>query len=227
MIKLNIRRDDWESLKPTVGGWGINDVNYAVSLKENLPKLNGKVRQKVLWVCPYYRKWSSMIYRCFCPKYQEDRPTYKGCTITEDWKYLSNFIKWVDSQPNKDWQNCEPDKDFLSIGNKHYSPETVVFVSLVVNKFITDSNKARGNLMLGVTKEMRSKINPYRANCGNPFDSKRSSYVGCHPTEIEAHLAWQAKKHEYALQLADMQEDERIASRLREMYAPDKDWTDK
>jgi hypothetical protein len=45
------------------------------------------------------------------------------------------------------------------------------------------------------------------------------------PTELEAHKAWQARKHELACMLADLQTDDRIASRLREMYAPDKNWT--
>jgi hypothetical protein len=121
--------------------------------------------------------------------------------------------------------NCQPDKDFLVQGNKHYSPETVVFIPKKVNLFITDSGKVRGDYMIGVSYLPNKKINPYHARCSNPFSGSR--YIGVHPTELEAHLAWQAKKHEYACMLADEQEDERIASRLREMYAPDKDLSDK
>jgi len=202
-----------------VFGWGINDVDYNVYKTE---MVNSK--QKNVWTCPYYTKWCSILRRCFDPKYQEKWPTYKGCTVSEEWKYLSDFIKWVDSQPNKDWKNFDADKDFLSIGNKHYSPETVVFLSNKVNHFITDRGNARGDCMIGVSyKPSESKKNPYKARCCNPFGGSR--YIGMFSTELEAHKAWQAKKHEYALQLADLQSDERIASRLREMYAPDKDWT--
>ena len=201
-------------------GWGVNDVDYDVTRSE---VVNGK--SKIVWICPYYRKWVKILQRCFCSKYREIRPTYKGCTVTEDWKYLSNFIKWVDSQPNKDWMNCDTDKDFLTVGNKHYSSNTVVFLSNKVNSFILDCGRSRGICMIGVSYYPNRKKNLYKASCSNPLGG--SDYIGYYPTELEAHKAWQAKKHEYACLLADLQSDERIASRLREMYAPDKDWTKK
>lgn len=208
-----------------VYGWGIVDVDYSVYKTEELPRVVGKRNQNITWRCPYYVKWCGILQRCLCPKLQERHHTYKGCTVTEEWKYLSNFIKWVDSQPNGDWINCEPDKDFLSEGNKQYSPETVVFVSKKVNQFIVDSGKTRGECLIGVSHYPERAKNPYLARCRNPFGS--SSYVGIYMTEIEAHKAWQARKHQHACHLADLQSDERIASRLREMYAPDKDWTNR
>ena len=204
-----------------VYGWGVVDVDYNVTRTE---MVDGK--QKKVWTCPYYRKWCSILDRCLSVKYQERKPTYKGCTVTDEWEHLSDFIKWVDSQPNKNWVNCEADKDFLVQGNKHYSPETVVFVSKRINLFLTNKGNFRGDYMIGVSYDPRnSKGNPYEARCSSPFGG--CGYIGVYPTELQAHLAWQAKKHEYALQLADIQTDERIASRLREMYAPDKDWTNK
>lgn len=199
-------------------GWGVNDVDYEVTRHEIV---NGK--RKKVWTCPYYMKWGNILQRCLYLKHKERRPNYKGCTVTEEWKHLSDFIEWVDSQPNKDWMNCEPDKDFLSIGNKHYSPDTVVFISNKVNSFILDRGKSRGSYMIGVSYDPRNKKNPYQARCCNPFGG--SAYIGLFSTELEAHLAWQSRKHEYACMLADLQSDERVASRLREMYAPDKDWT--
>jgi len=203
-----------------VYGWGINDVDYNVCRTQ---AVNGK--RKNVWVCPYYAKWVKIIQRGLCPKFQEKYPTYEGCTVSEDWRNLSDFIEWVDSQPNRDWINCEPDKDFLSVGNKHYSPNTVVFVSKKVNGFIIDSGKSRGDYMIGVSYEHKSKKNPYQARCRNPFGG--SSHIGLFPTELEAHKAWQTRKHEIACMLADLQPDERVASRLREMYAPDKDWSNR
>lgn len=203
-----------------VFGWGINDVDYPVT-REGV--VDGK--RKKVWTCPYYVKWCNILKRCLCLKFQEKHPTYKGCTVTEEWKHLSDFIKWVDSQPNKDWVTCEADKDFLSVGNKHYSPETAVFVSRKVNSFITDCGRARGDCMVGVSYRHNRKKNPYLSQCRNPFNKKGRGHISYYPTELEAHLAWQAKKHEYALQLADSQSDERVAKVLRELYAPDKDWT--
>ena len=202
-----------------LSGWGVNDVDYEVYKYE---VVDGK--QKRIWICPYYQKWYDILRRCFDPKFQEKYPTYKGCAVTEDWKRLSNFIKWVDSQPNRDWESCETDKDFLSVGNKHYSPDTVVFVPRKVNLFITDSGNNRGGFMLGVSLADNNK-NPYRARCCNPFGSNR--YIGLFSTELEAHKAWQAKKHEYACMLAELQADPRVANALRKRYAPDKDWTNK
>lgn len=99
----NVRRSDWETLKPHVYGWGTDDVEYKVRLQRDVPKINGKRKRKLVWTCPYYKKWRDMIQRCFCLKSLEKQPTYKGCTIYEGWRYLSNFIEWVDEQPNKDW----------------------------------------------------------------------------------------------------------------------------
>lgn len=202
-----------------VCGWGINDVNYVVQKKQYI---GGK--QKQIWICPYYKDWKTMIQRCYSVEYLKQRPTYKGCTISEEWRYLSNFIKWVDSQPNKDWQNCEPDKDLLLNNNKHYSPETVVYISRSLNLFITDRGNNRGDLMIGVTPSKGSNKNPYRAKCGNPFTGK-GEYLGLFPTELEAHKAWQTRKHKYACQLADLQDDPRVANILISRYPPDKDWT--
>lgn len=204
-----------------VCGWGINDVDYTVINRSET--VGGKKKIKY---CPYYSRWLGMITRCFNPKCHKRQPTYKDCTICEDWKYFSNFIKWVDEQPNKDWINCQPDKDLLVQGNKHYSPETVVFVSKRVNSFITDRNKHRGQYMLGVSYKPKLNVKPYQAKCNDLFTGGQG-YLGIFPTELEAHKAWQAKKHEHACKLADLQEDGRVAKALRERYAPDKDWTNK
>lgn len=204
-----------------VQGWGINDVTYKVY---KYVKANGK--KKRVWTCPYYKDWVSILQRCISKKVHERQPTYIGCTVCEDWKYLSNFIKWVDSQPNKDWQNGQLDKDLLVEGNRHYSPETCVYIPRSLNMFIIDRSKKRGGYMVGVVVEKHSKVNTYRAKCRNPF-TLQQEHLGLFPTELEAHLTWKAKKHEHACALADLQQDKRIAKRLREMYSSDKDWTNK
>lgn len=219
----NVRLDDWESLKPSVFGWGINDVNYKISVKKELYTVDGNRKRVSLWECPYYQDWYSILRRCLCPIYISKNPTYKDCTICEDWKYFSNFIKWVDSQPNRDWVNCVPDKDLLLTNNKHYSSKTVVYISKQVNVFMVDHKNARGKYLLGVTDSI-GKNKPFKATCCNPFVTG-CRHIGVFKTELEAHLAWQAKKHEYACLLAEKQTDLRVAMALRERYAPDKDWT--
>ena len=198
--------------KRLVCGWGINDADYDVCKYE---MISGKRKQ--VWVCQYYQDWKSILSRCHYINFQENNPTYKDCTVCEEWKYLSNFIKWVDSQPNRDWRNCNPDKDFLIKGNKHYSPDTVVYIRPNINTFITDNDRSRGDLMIGVSFSLDKNKNPYRANCRNPFASKQE-HLGYFPDELLAHLAWKAKKHEHACRFAEMQDDSRVAEALRTRY---------
>lgn len=194
-------------------GWGINDVDYEVYSID-------KTTKKIVWVCPYYYKWKSIIERIKSDKYLVKNPTYYSAHICEEWKYLSNFIKWVDSQPNRDWENCEPDKDLLSETVRIHSPQTVVFISKHLNSFLRE--KKQGKYLVGVNK--RKSSSKYEAACTHPFKYK-VRYIGYFDSELEAHKAWQAKKHEYACMFADLQDDPRVAEALRKRYAPDTDWT--
>ena len=201
-----------------VCGWGVVDVNYYVCLYD------GNIGAKIqVWKCPYYTDWVNMINRCYNKGFLEKQPTYKDCTICDEWKYLSNFIKWVDSQPNRDWIDCALDKDILFTGNKQYGPINCAYITKGLNQFLTSRSNNRGTLMIGV-QNYRSKIMKFKATCHNPFN-KRQEILGCFATELEAHKAWQAKKHEHACQIADLQDDIRVADALRQRYAPDKDWT--
>lgn len=202
-------------------GWGINDVDHPIT-KSSI--VNGV--RKTIWICPYYEDWKNMIQRAYDVTIQNRQPTYSGCTVCEEWKYLSNFIKWVDSQPNRNWINCELDKDFLVKGNKCYSPDTCVYIDKILNGFMVDSGKIRGNLMIGVSFNKRKK-KPYTAQCCNPLLKGGSAYIGTYSTELEAHLAWKAKKHGYACQLASLQEDPSVVNSLLQMYDENTDLTNK
>jgi len=198
-----------------VYGVGVRDTDYVVKKAETIGYIDSKRKQKTVWVCPYYIKWTNMLKRCYSEDCQNNQPTYKGCTVCPDWLYLSNFINWVDEQPNRDWVTCQLDKDFLVADNKVYSPNTCVFISSRLNKFITDSGGSRGEYLLGVSLYKRN--GKFKAQCSDPF-RENGEYIGYFDTELEAHLAWKARKHEYACQLADLQEDERVASVLRIKY---------
>ena len=199
-------------VKNLVQGFGVNDASYVTEKREELPKVNGKRKSRTVWVCPYYKKWRGIIVR----SYDTSRPAYKDCYVCEEWRYLSNFIRWVNSQPDMDWKNKQLDKDILFVGNKVYSPDTCCFVPQNVNKFPTDSAAIRGKYMIGVSPSV-SKKNPYLSQCEDPL-GVRSTYLGVYPTEIEAHLAWKSKKHGYALELAELENDPRIKEALSIMY---------
>jgi hypothetical protein len=198
-----------------VYGVGVNDAEYVVTKKETISYFDGKQKRKLVWACPYYSRWTAMLSRCYSKKLQVKFPTYIGCTVHRDWLYLSNFTKWVDQQPNRDWINCNLDKDFILEGNKIYSPDTCVFINSRVNVFIIDRSASRGNYLIGVYWNKKDK--KFMAHCRDPFKIN-SAYVGSFDTELEAHLAWKVRKHEYSLRLADLQTDERVAEVLRTKY---------
>ena len=185
-----------------VYGVGINDAEYAIG-----PIVDGKAVR-----CPYYVTWASMIKRCYYEKYQELRPTYKGCSVCPEWISFMNFRKWMMAQ---DWEGKQLDKDLLVLGNKVYSANTCVFVDQTTNNFTTDHAKSRGEYPLGVS--FYKPHDKFRAYCNNPFTKKKES-LGYFHCQNEAHEVWKARKHELACQLADLQTDERVAEALRTRY---------
>lgn len=107
------------------------------------------------------------------------------------------------------------DKDILFPGNKVYSPETCVFVTQEVNKFLTDSGATRGQWPVGVTYHRRDKI--FEAKCQSGVEGLRT-YLGRFSTPEEAHEAWRKEKLRLARILASEQTDERVAKALIERY---------
>lgn len=186
-----------------VYGVGINDADYVVK-----PTFNGKQI-----VCPYYQKWESMFLRCYSAKYQEKRPTYIGCKVSDEWKTFSNFKAWMEPL---DWVGKQLDKDILINGNKLYSKDTCVFVTPSVNNFLTDSNANRGECMIGVS--WKKHIRKFQSQCAD--GEGRIIHLGLFDNELEAHLAWKACKHKLACKLADEQSDPRVAEALRSRFAP-------
>lgn len=117
------------SKRKSIRGVGINDADYMTSAI-----INGKSIQ-----CHFYVRWKRMIDRCYSIRYQESRPTYIGCSVCSEWLLFSSFKLWMIKQ---DWQGKQLDKDIIKYGNKVYSPDTCVFVSLSLNSLIkTDQRR--------------------------------------------------------------------------------------
>lgn len=131
-----------------VHGWGINDLIGKYYCNFDL--------------CPIYKTWKKMIGRCHDPKYHETRPTYVGCSVTEEWRTLSGFKKWMES---KNYQGLSLDKDILLVGNTEYNPNTCTFVPKGVNSFFTFVKTVRNGLPYGVS--WCESENCYKAYCAD------------------------------------------------------------
>ena len=51
------------------------------------------------WHSIVYRKWRNMWKRCYDPE-DKDYESYKHVIIADEFKLLSNYIKWIKSQPH-------------------------------------------------------------------------------------------------------------------------------
>ncbi len=184
-------------------GVGINDADYNV-----YSIVDGNQVQ-----CVFYQRWASMITRCYSSVYHDKFPTYKDCYVCDEWKYFSNFKKWMEHQQ---WEGMELDKDILNFGNKEYSPEKCVFVNNVVNSFVTEKTKSSW-CPIGVSYHKASE--KLQAQCRNPF-TKKYEYLGLYDDATEAHLAWVNRKLELAEKLVKSKyvTDKRIANAIINKY---------
>lgn len=163
-----------------VCGVGINDADYTTSQRL---MIGGK--WKTTWKCPFHARWMNMLQRCYSEEYQERNPTYKGCTVCNEWLRFSNFKRWMETQ---DWEDRSLDKDFLVEGNKVYS-------------FIVTRGAVRGQYPLGVCYRKRyhkmtsEHIKPYQSKVNN--QTGKPVYLGAYSTSEEAHQQYLEEKLKY------------------------------
>jgi hypothetical protein len=185
-----------------VYGVGVNDLDYPVHEFEYVRDEKGNLKiSKRIWTCPFYEVWRDMIKRCYNEKDQIKQPTYVGAWVCDEWLILSKFKAWMES---KDWVGKQLDKDLLVVGNKVYSPETCLFISIELNQFFKDRSNDRGPYPLGVSMHMSGE---YYARCSDPFLGKRVS-LGLHSTPEAAHEAWRKYKHSLALRYCEILRNE-------------------
>ena len=180
-----------------VYGVGINDADYAVRPRGP----DGKQ----LW-CPYYRAWSGMLKRAYCPKFHARQPTYIGVTVCEEWHSFMAFRAWMETQ---DWEGKQLDKDIIAPGNKVYSPDTCVFVSPNLNTLLLDSAATRGEWPIGASLHKRDKkFYAYIKEGG------KQRHLGSFTCPHEAHMAWRKAKARIVLVAAREQDDPRVYAGL-------------
>ena len=149
-----------------------------------------------------YNIWYNMLMRCYDPKYQEKKPTYKGCTVED---YLLNFqhmAEWIENNYYEvPGEVMHLDKDILFKGNKIYSRDTCIFVPERINSLFTKRDNARGNDPIGVY------LNPsgsYQASCNNGYG--KSVYLGSYSTKDEAFQVYKQYKENVIKETIDSYE---------------------
>lgn len=145
-----------------------------------------------------YTLWKNMLYRCYDEKYQDKFPTYKGCSVSEEFKYFPYFKEWCKNQIGFDQDGWFLDKDILIKGNKTYSENACCFVPHEINNLFVKSDAKRENLPIGVSFNETS--NTYTAQ--HSFNG-RSKHVGNYENPIKAFQAYKAAKESYIKVVAD------------------------
>lgn len=183
-----------------VYGVGNNDSSYAVK-----QTVNGKTK-----ICPFYRKWTNMLERCYSARYHKKNPTYKDCTVCDEWLSFELFRSWMILQK---WQGMHLDKDIINYRNKIYSPKNCCFIPKELNLLLTNCRESKKELPLGVQV----------STCGCKFIAQMSCKgktlcLGTFNTIKEASKAYINKKTKIILELSMWQEDCRVRDGLR-LYA--------
>lgn len=171
-------------MKPSVYGVGIMGDNYLTIGS------NAKDRE--------YEVWSGMIKRCYSELSLKIRPTYIGCTVSDNFKSYEKFYEWYRDQVGCN-DKFDLDKDLLVKGNKIYSESTCVLIPPEINNALTKANKIRGKYPVGVhycntRKSLIAKINR---------GGGQQEYLGKFKTAEEAFLAYKTAKEDYLKTLAE------------------------
>ena len=144
-----------------------------------------------------YKFWNSMIERGYSDVYKAKQPTYKNCTVCEEWLNYQVFAKWVDKNYYEiDSRRMQLDKDIIVKGSTVYSPETCVFVPIDINCLFTKRQNLRGKYLIGVSKDKSKFRSTFTKNT-------KQVYLGLFETEIEAYLAYKTAKEDYIKQVAN------------------------
>jgi hypothetical protein len=193
------------AMNKLVCGWGINDADYQI--QANRPYLDNGIKKYITeFDCPYYRRWSHMLMRCYSDKFKPRNPTYRNTTACDEWRHFSKFRAWMEAMP---WQGNELDKDILGDGS-HYSPSTCCFVPKSVNVFWTKCDEKDSSL---VGASFHKASGRYRAQCNI---GKHRKALGYFNSELEAHAAWvRAKAESLAILLGSVDLEERVVRGMK------------
>jgi len=161
-------------------------------------------------------KWKHIKYRCEVGgRYQQKRPTYKGCTMSENFKDFQFFANWHTTQVGYGLEGYDIDKDILGNGKKVYSEGVCVLVPNALNKFLVASDAKRGAWPQGVHLHKDGKFMVQAGVNGV------QSYFGLYDTPQQAAAVYKKVKEGEArnwyekLVAREFIVDERVIERMR------------
>ena len=169
-----------DRMYPSVYGVGITG--------EKIPVVDGKrCKQRELWV--------RMLDRCYSKG--KNKPTYEGCSVSENFKYYPFFKEWCEKQIGFDVKGFALDKDILVKGNKVYSEDACVFVPQEINNILTYKKSTNKGLSASVALQ---KSGRYSVS----FRKDRiTQNLGRFDTPEEAFQAYKQAKEAYIKEVAE------------------------
>lgn len=150
-----------------------------------------------------YNTWYDMLKRCYDKEYHKKQPTYKNCTVCDEWLNFQNFARWYEENYYEiEGEVMCLDKDILFKGNKIYSTDTCIFVPQTINKLFTKRQNDRGDSAIG-TSPVDGK---YMVRCHmiNPKTGKsKRKYLGIYDTQEKAFEIYKYYKEKNIKMVAD------------------------
>lgn len=192
------------SRKSLIFGVGVNDSSHPIFS-------NGKVDKT-------YEIWHSMLRRCYSKVYHSTKPTYIGCSASEDFKFFTRFEKWATEQKGFG-NNCwHLDKDLLVDDNREYCAEYCVFVPSELNLLFLKGAKCRVDNGLPIGVSFKSANKKYVAQCRVSGVEK---HLGLFSSIESAKQAYENAKKEEVIRIVtkfEDQLDERVVQKLLNTY---------
>lgn len=136
---------------------------------------------------PEYLTWHNMLARCYSESYQEKFPSYRGCSVCDEWLNFQTFAKWYHANRNE--EKSELDKDLRVKGNKIYSPDTCILIPQALNKLVGGSYNNPKFITPGVY--FYKPLNKYRASV---MKNKVVTHLGYYDTIEEAFIIYKTEK---------------------------------
>jgi hypothetical protein len=138
-----------------------------------------------------YKCWRNLLERTIG---KNKPPTYRDCTICEEWLDFERFRLWVNSCDSGYMDGYQLDKDILSNGNKHYSPDTCVFIPHDINSLFRKTSR---------NVDLPRGVNKYNSRYVAEFRTKGIHKKKYFSSKEEASKWYLKQKQQYIITLAN------------------------